>query len=75
MMKILDILRTLDCDALISDGADTWEVDNLYNAIMDAADEGDIDDADYDVPDIGIYRIKADGYRESVPDYTFETAQ
>lgn len=63
----------------LNDGAYTWSVDMLYDAITDAIresiyDDKDIENPEYSIQANGLYRIEEDGYLRSIPDYTFEYA-
>lgn len=47
-----------------------WDADNL----MDALDEEDLDSTDYVADDQGVFKVKGDGFRESVPTWRIKAA-
>lgn len=62
----------------LSDGAFTWSADLLYDAhldgISDLVAEEIYENHEYSVQADGIYRVQADGYLRSIPDYVFAEA-
>lgn len=71
-MTLIDCIKTLltrdDADSLrLDDGATTWDLDNLYDAVINS--EGYDESMEYSVQADGIYALDADGYLISPPAY------
>lgn len=71
-MTLIDCIKALltrdDADSLrLDDGATTWDLDNLYDAVINS--EGYDESVEYSVQADGIYTLDADGYLISPPAY------
>jgi hypothetical protein len=72
---LLEALESLNENDKLSDGAVTWDRDNLIEALLTARAESDEGEEflqqDVAVTSQGIFRVKDDGYLESTPIYCF----
>lgn len=71
-MTLIDCIKALltrdDADSLrLDDGATTWDLDNLYDAVINSEDYDE--SVEYSVQADGIYALDADGYLISPPAY------
>ena len=71
-MTLIDCIKALltrdDADSLrMDDGATTWDLDNLYDAVINSEDYDE--SVEYSVQADGIYALDADGYLISPPAY------
>lgn len=71
-MTLTDCIKALltrdDADSLrLDDGATTWDLDNLYDAVINSEDYDE--SVEYSVQADGIYALDADGYLISPPAY------
>ena len=71
-MTLIDCIKSLltrdDADSLrLDDGATTWDLDNLYDAVINSEDYDE--SVEYSVQADGIYALDADGYLISPPAY------
>lgn len=71
-MTLIDCIKSLltrdDTDSLrLDDGATTWDLDNLYDAVINSEDYDE--SVEYSVQADGIYALDADGYLISPPAY------
>lgn len=71
-MTLIDCIKALltrdDADSLrLDDGATTWDLDNLYDAVINSEDYDE--SMEYSVQADGIYALDADGYLISPPAY------
>ena len=71
-MTLIDCIKELltrdDADSLrLDDGATTWDLDNLYDAVINSEDYDE--SVEYSVQADGIYALDADGYLISPPAY------
>ena len=71
-MTLIDCIKSLltrdDADSLrLDDGATTWDLDNLYDAVINSEDYDE--SVEYSVLADGIYALDADGYLISPPAY------
>lgn len=71
-MTLIDCIKELltrdDADSLrLDDGATTWDLDNLYDAVINSEDYDE--SMEYSVQADGIYALDADGYLISPPAY------
>ena len=71
-MTLIDCIKELltrdDADSLrLDDGATTWDLDNLYDAVINSEDYDE--SMEYSVQADGIYALHADGYLISPPAY------
>lgn len=65
-MKLRMILGAMDADVMLTDSAGIrWDVGNLFDHVED-------DCCDYVADEVGIWRLKDDGTRDSVPVYKFD---
>ena len=69
---MIDCIKSLltrdDADSLrLDDGATTWDLDNLYDAVINSEDYDE--SVEYSVLADGIYALDADGYLISPPAY------
>jgi len=74
-MKILEAIQKLaeikktGWQTMVSDGAEDWDLDNLYDEINREANCGNIDEDDYSITQDGIVKLDSQGYLSSVVDY------
>lgn len=71
-MTLIDCIKALltrdDADSLrLDDGATTWDLDNLYDAVINSEDYDE--SVEYSVQADGIYALDADGCLISPPAY------
>lgn len=71
-MTLIDCIKALltrdDADSLrLDDGATTWDLDNLYDAVINSEDYDE--SMEYSVQADGIYALDADGFLISPPAY------
>lgn len=71
-MTLIDCIKALltrdDADSLrMDDGATTWDLDNLYDAVINSEDYDE--SVEYSVQADGIYALDADGHLISPPAY------
>lgn len=71
-MTLIDCIKALltrdDADSLrLDDGATTWDLDNLYDAVINSEDYDE--SVEYSVQADGIFALDADGYLISPPAY------
>lgn len=71
-MTLIDCIKAMltrdDADSLrLDDGATTWDLDNLYDAVINS--EGYDENMEYSVQADGIFALDADGYLISPPVY------
>lgn len=71
-MTLIDCIKALltrdDADSLrLDDGATAWDLDNLYDAVINSEDYDE--SMEYSVQADGIYALDADGYLISPPAY------
>lgn len=71
-MTLIDCIKALlardDADSIrLDDGATTWDLDNLYDAVINSEDYDE--SVEYSVQTDGIYALGDDGYLVSPPAY------
>lgn len=71
-MTLIDCIKALlardDADSIrLDDGATTWDLDNLYDAVINSEDYDE--SVEYSVQANGLYALGDDGYLVSPPAY------
>lgn len=66
-----ELLKNLDDTILLSDGAIGWIPQNLLEALEQAEDGQETLAQEVSSNHVGIYPLKADGYQDSQPRWTY----